>query len=167
MNDTTNDNMNDKCVLDNPQSKFLYSSSYFSIISWLYALYKKQYILSFIPGTIFISSINYWSNPRIYCKERYIDILCVQICLYFQLYYCLNAQYLKQYCIVTSIGIISFIASYYLSQKWDILNIKDQKERRRKMWIVTYLHSGVHIFGNIANIILYSGYIKPQSSNII
>lgn len=148
-----------RCVLDKPQSNYLYRTSYFCIISWLYALYQKQYLLSFVPGTIFITSINFWSNPIIDCKNRYIDIVCVRICLCFQLYYCSNAEYLKEYIAVTGIGIFSFIVDCYLTKKWNILNIKDKKERTFKMWIAAYLHSGLHIFGNIANIILYSGYI--------
>lgn len=147
------------CVLDKPQADFLYATSYLSLVSFVYALYREQYSLSVVPAAVFLTSIAYWRNPLLDCYARYLDMVCVQCALLYQVYQARNAEYIREYSYVTSAGILSFAAGYYLTRHWDILAIEDATERARKMWIVTYLHSGVHVLGNVANMVLYSGEV--------
>ena len=147
------------CIMDEPQSAFLYATSYFSLVAFAYALYREHYSLSIVPAAVFVTSIMYWSNPLLDCYERYIDIVCVQCALFYQLYRARNAEYLKEYIAVTVAGVLSFTVGYCLFRFWNVLEIEEVEERSWKMWIVAYFHSGVHIFGNLANMILYSGGI--------
>ena len=154
--------INDKnYILNIEQCNFLFKTSFFSLTSFIFAIYKERYLLSIVPGGVFLTSINYWRKPEINCVRRYIDIGWVQFAFFYQLYITRNAENRNQYYVIIFFCILSFLISVYLSNKWDILNIIDKKEKYYKMWLVTYLHSFVHIFANLANIILYSGYIYP------
>ena len=105
---------------------------------------------------MFLTSVLFWRDPRKDCWARYADVLYVQFAFFFQLYKARNAQYLKGYLAAMALVLCSFGSGMYLTRRWDILSPADAGERSRKMWAVTVLHSGVHVFGNV---ILYSGTV--------
>ena len=147
------------CVVDKSQARYIYGISYLSALSALYALYRKYYALAVVPGGVFLTSVLFWRDPRRDCWARYADVLYVQFAFFFQLYRARNAQYLKAYLAAMALALCSFGGGVYLTWRWDILNLVDAAERSRKMWAVTLLHSGVHVFGNLGNMVLYSGTV--------
>ena len=70
-------------TLSAEQYSLLYKTSFISLFSALYALYKSHYSVAFVPGCIFLTSINYWKNPTL--RKKYIDITCVKIMITYQI----------------------------------------------------------------------------------
>jgi len=126
-------------------SILIYRASYFSLVSSLYALYKRQYIISTVPGSVFITSILYWSNPD-YSWRRYLDMMVAKTGFIYQLYIAYNAEYSVYYYSLTTLAALCYPIGIYYYNKKDLLTS-------------TYFHIMIHIFGNIANIVMYSGKI--------
>jgi hypothetical protein len=130
------------------QYNIIWNVSWLSLSSSLYAIYKGHYNLAFVPGGVFLTSINYWREPAVSSWRRTLDVGYVNMALIYQLYkvYITNAQYSKEYYFFTGIASVCYqIGMYYYKKK--------------KYWKHIIYHSGLHIFANIANFILYSGYI--------
>ena len=137
--------MND-CLLKKEQYTCLYYSSYLSLISTIYSIYRNYYFLTPVPLLVFLSSINYWRNPVSTSWRRYLDICTVFSSLCYQLYYVHNAQYVVLYYIFTSISILAYLIGVYYY-------------RIGKIWYSVYSHMSLHLIANIANIIVYTGNI--------
>lgn len=135
-------------ILTKPQAKFLWRTSWFSVISSLYALYQKHYWLALFPGSVFITSINYWRCPD-YSWRRYIDIFVVNYSVVHQTYfaYVHNAENFQTSFLFMQTGAFCFLLGVYFYEK-------------KQYWLSTYFHALLHFFANIANIILYSGKIS-------
>ena len=154
-----NTNMNN-CVAYPEHCHYILAVNTLSLISCVYAIYRKHYHLSIVPGGVFLTSINFWKNPRYDCWERYLDISYVIIALIYQSYYAYYAQYGFYYFLITFIGILSFIVGKIISNLIQDRNMYLNTNDRKYLSCISILfHSGVHILGNIANIILYSGKI--------
>ena len=128
------------------QYTIIWNLSWLSLSSSLYAMYKGHYNLAFIPGGVFLTSINYWRKPEVSSWRRTLDVGYVNAALFYQLYkvYITNAQYAKEYFFFTGLSVIFYpIGMYYYKKK--------------KYWKHIIYHSGLHIFANVANFILYSG----------
>jgi hypothetical protein len=141
--------MNNEPILILPASHywFLWKISWLAFISCIYAISQKHYDLALVPGGVFLTSINYWRKPD-YSWRRYMDIGYVHIS---QLYQCSRAwggEYAVPYYSLLAIGIVCFPLSIYYKNS----NIN----------LSTTLHAMVHIFGNISNIVLYSGKIAKK-----
>ena len=132
-------------ILQDEQYRLIYRISYISFLSSLYALYRNHRILALVPGSVFLSSINYWYRPD-YSWRRYLDMGVVQVALIYQWYTVRNAQYATPYYSLTSLGIVSYLISlyYYSNQQY---------------WKSTYAHVALHVLANMGNIWLYSGSI--------
>jgi hypothetical protein len=131
------------------QYNIIWNLSWLSCSSSLYAMYKGHYNLAFIPGGVFLTSINYWREPAVSSWRRTLDVGYVNLALFYQLYkvYITNAEHAKEYYFFTGIaGLCYPIGVYYYNKK--------------KYWKHIIFHGGLHIFANIANFILYSGYIS-------
>ena len=81
-------------VLYPEQYKLIYNISFLCLISSIYAVYQEYYVLSIIPGSVFITSINYWRYPD-YSWRRYLDMICVKSALLYQLYRAYNSHLVK------------------------------------------------------------------------
>jgi len=130
------------------QYNIIWNLAWLSCSSSLYAMYKGHYNLAFIPGGVFLTSINYWREPAVSSWRRTLDVGYVNMALFYQLYkvYITNAEHAKEYYFFTGIAALCYpIGVYYYNKK--------------KYWKHIIFHSGLHIFANIANFILYSGYI--------
>ncbi len=66
----------------------------------------------------------------------------------------IGAEYALLYYLTTLTSIYFFYIDVYYYNK-------------RNYWYSTYAHCMLHLIANIANIILYSGYIVPITENII
>ena len=128
----------------------LYYSSHSFILSFLYALYRKQYHFSIIPASIFFTSIQYWKYPT-QSYRRYVDILVVNTLLPYQLYRSTDTKYANLHFVLCLSASLFFPISIYFYNK-------------KHHWLSTFLHMSLHILSNAANIVLYSGQIKTVSS---
>ena len=132
-------------ILPREQYILIYRVSHILIITSLYAIYNKHYILFLDPVSIFFSSILYWYKPD-YSWRRYFDMVVVKTCIGSQLLISYNAQYAVPYYIITLTGVACYpLGIYYYS--------------KNKHWESVYSHLGVHLLINIGHIILYSGKI--------
>ncbi len=144
---------NNSVILYPEQSYFIWKASWFSLISCLYAIYKGYNDLAIVPGGVFVTSLNYWSNPD-YSWRRTLDMNYVRIALSYQLVRSYNSDYAIPHLILMILAVSCFPISwkYYKNNQW---------------WKSVYIHSLVHILGNIGNIVLYSGKIEPIEKNPI
>ena len=127
------------------QYELIYRVSWLSLGSTLYALYNKHYTLWFVPGSIFLASINYWRKPD-YSWRRYLDIVIAKSMVAYQLsmaYKSENAQ-LYYTVIIVALSFYPMGIYYYRQQDW---------------WGSTHSHIMLHLLCNVGNVILYSG--KP------
>jgi hypothetical protein len=129
-------------LLAKKYSIYLYKSAHLFLLSFLYALHRKKYHLAIVPGSILLTSIQYWKHP-IYSCRRDMDIVVVHISTGYQHYMAYNAKYANLYYVIYLIAAISFpISLYYYNKK--------------NYWFSTFAHMTLHILTNAANIILYS-----------
>jgi len=136
----------DICVIPQEQYKLILKLTILSLGSSCYAIYNGYYVIALCPGGVFLTSVNYWRKP-INCWRRNLDVTYVHLALMYQLYKAYRAQYMKEYYILTLIGILFYkLGIYYYNKKL--------------YWYSTYSHCMLHIMCNIANIILYSGQIE-------
>ena len=147
------DKKNNVYLLCPAQSYFLWKTSFCSMISSLYAFKVGYYDTGVINGCVFLSSIYYWQNPN-YSHRRYLDMGCVYSALGYHLVRAYNAQYSKIYYTTLFTSICFYPLGIYLYNK-------------KLYWYSTYSHSMLHILANVANIILYSGYIEPLTPSVI
>lgn len=132
------------------QSYYIWISAWTSIPSFLYARYTGHNELSIVPLSVYISSMIYWHNPIKYSWRRYLDMTVVLSGLGYQVYSSRNSKNLMYYYPVLFLGMTCFPLSTYVRKKYPDVHIGP-------IWGTTLLHCMVHIIGNIANIILYSG----------
>lgn len=135
------------------QSLLIYRISYLSLISSLYAIYRGHYDLALVPGSVFITSINFWSNPTYDSWWRYPDMIVVATGLTYELYRASEAENGIVYYSATSVAVCAFAVSCFM-------------HRINRIWAATYLHMMLHLFGNIGNIALYAGYITPSPHSV-
>jgi hypothetical protein len=133
-------------VLYPEQYKLIYNISFLCLISSIYAVYQRHYLLSIIPGGVFLTSINYWRYPD-YSWRRYLDMICVKSALLYQLYRAYNSQYMIPYYSLMLFTVSMYPLGIYFYKK-------------KLLWHSTYAHCILHITANISTIILYSGRIK-------
>jgi hypothetical protein len=135
-----------ECILYPPQYNLIYNVSFLTAGSCIYALYNGHYYMSICPGTVFITSINYWSYPD-YSWRRYLDMVCVKLALSYQIYKAYRSPYMLHYYILVFMAACMYpLGIYYF--------------RKKQYWHSTYAHCLLHIIANIANVILYSGKIE-------
>jgi hypothetical protein len=134
-----------ECILFPEQYKIIYYISFLSIGSSMYAIYNGYYYLSFCPGGVFLTSINYWIYPD-FSWRRYLDMTYVKLALIYQLYKAYGSQYMIHYYLLMFVAVSMYPLGIYYYQK-------------KLFWHSTYVHCILHIISNIANVILYSGRI--------
>lgn len=138
------DGLYDKLTLPPDQSLFLWSLSWLSLGSGIYAITQRHYDLSYVPLGVWLTSINYWRKPD-FSWRRYCDIAFVHISLTYQIYRSIHASNRIPYWITLSIGCSFFPVACLLHKKY--------------CGISTLCHGMVHIIGNVSNCILYAGFI--------
>ena len=126
-------------------ARIIWYISFIHFTAFIYGLCNGKKYLPFTSFVVGITSINYWKYPVYHSWERYIDIICVQLSLYYQIY---SSNYLttrKGYIFFHSLGILCFLISNYVHYC------------HNDYFIATILHIMLHIFGFGGNILLYTG----------
>ena len=136
-------------ILPKEQYIILYRTSWLTLISCMYALYTGHYILAIAPGSVFLTSINYWRKPD-YSWRRYLDIGNVVLMHLYQYCMAYGAQYGVAYYVINILGMSMFPIGVYYYKKGDT-------------WMSVYFHSLLHLIANISNFVLYSGYITSPN----
>lgn len=137
-----------KYTISKQQGLILYRVSYLSLLSSLFAFYNGHYDLVLVPGGVFATSILFWSNPDSTSWRRYVDMMYVKVSLLYQLYRAYNADYVFAHYLLMILAVSWYPIGNYLYSKGYHLESY-------------YAHSMIHVFSNIANIVLYSGYVPP------
>ena len=128
---------------DKAQTNYLFKTSFSTLVAGLYALYNKKYEFSLMANLCWLSSINYWRDPMPGWR-RNVDIIFVVTSLMNQYAKAYKYQYAHIYYPLITLSASCYpISIYYYNNN--------------KIWCSVYFHSGVHIFANLANIILYHG----------
>lgn len=134
--------MSEDTIIPRDHYNYLWRISWLSLFTSLYAAKQGHYDLAFVPGGIFLTSINYWRNPN-YSWRRTLDINYVRLALAYQVYRAYKSQYSSMYYAITTCAVACYpIAIYYYKQN--------------QLWKSVYFHSMIHILGNVSNVILYS-----------
>ncbi len=134
----------EKLVLEKKYSKKLYYSSFTMLIPLFYAFYCDFFFFAFLYFCGFLTSINYWKNPR-YNLLRRIDITLV----------ILGGMYHYKHCFFLEEWI--YFIFYNISILFSLLSYCIGKFFTGNKYISSNCHLGVHFFGNVSNIILYYG----------
>jgi hypothetical protein len=137
--------MSSDCVLLPQQYNLIWRVSFFSLGSSMYAMHHGHYAIALSTCGVFLTSINYWYKPD-YSWRRYFDMAYVKCAVLYQFYRAYYSQNVTYFYLLSALGIYFYI-----------LGINYHK--KNLLWHSTYAHCMLHIVGNIANIILYSGYI--------
>jgi hypothetical protein len=141
------------CILPHEQYSLILKVSYISGFTSLYAFYNNYIDIAGVNFCVFLSSINYWRKPD-YSWRRTLDMTFVKIALVYELIRAYEAEYSRIYYSLLFIGICFYYIGIYC-------------DRQKLYWYSTYSHCLLHIFGNIAKIILYSGIILAIEENKI
>ena len=135
------------CILYPKQYSYIYKISFLSFFSSLYAIYRGYYDLALVPGSVFLTSINYWRKPD-YSWRRYLDITVVFSSIFYLTYWAtkhaVTTRYYYYACLF--IGLCFFMTGIFYKKTNDL-------------WWSTYSHALFHVFGNLSGMILFSGFV--------
>jgi hypothetical protein len=137
-----------------PQAHFIWYCAWLSIPSAIYA-YTHPATAHFAPihASVFATSLLYWRNPIRNSWRRKLDIAVVSTGLSHHMYYALTSPGMHtpatthNYLALIGMSMTSYIVSQYYSY-------------HRLYWPAAYTHASIHLFANIANIVLYYGVNK-------
>ena len=130
-------------ILEKDQYSILYRVSYLALFASLYGCYRQHYELAIVPGSIFLTSINYWRRPD-YSWRLYLDLGVVRgMVMYQHIMAFSHENAVPYYAMATSMIVFYLIAQHYYNKK--------------DYWKFVYAHTMVHVCGNIGNVVLYSG----------
>lgn len=143
----------DGCILCPDQCKFIWNTSWSSLASVAYAIYRGHYSLSMVPGSVLLTSLNYWRLPNSSFR-KYLDMSVVGLSLSYQLFRSIGAQRASLHYLLMAVSLACYPVGIFF------YNIGDY-------WTSTYIHSALHIIANISNMTLYSGDIVPFNDNTL
>lgn len=127
-------------VDDYPNHRLI-GSSFLCLVSAGYALARGLHVAAALVSVVCLTSLAYWSNPR-QGVRRNVDICAVVVCGVYQTFV-LAPVSMTGTAYVTTVA--AGLACYLLS--------RSAREKSVSAW----LHVGVHVWGNLGNVVLYSG----------
>ncbi len=131
-------------IVSKKHANLFLNFSWLFFFNYLYALYKDLPDLAICTsGLVWFTTILAWTANEIGIY-RYIDIIAVQIGLWYQCYRAINASYKYQYYIFTFSGALSSLVGMYL------------KYMNKHLDLSAYLHVNSYILSNIGSTFLYS-----------
>ena len=136
------------------QYNYLWYTSWLFLFNSCYTVYLNKYDFALFPGAIFVTSINYWRNPRFNSWERTLDVACVYSSVAYNIFRSFGAEYSNTFYMYIVIGLFSYLLSNY-------------NHRQNRLYASSFFHSLVHVFGNVAVWYLYSGYVADAWDNPI
>ena len=128
------------------QYNYLWYTSWLFLFNSCYTVYLNKYDFTVFPGAIFLTSINYWRNPRFNSWERTLDVACVYSSVAYNIFRSFGAEYSNTFYMYIVIGLFCYLLSNY-------------NHRQNRLYASSFFHSLVHVFGNVAVWYLYSGYV--------
>jgi hypothetical protein len=123
----------------------MYRTSYLILLSSYSAWYNNLVVCLALSLLVFITSVMYWSNPTNGWKRK-LDMTCVMVSLIYQL--CYLALWLDLEAYLAYLACITLMALYYGMARYYGRVLLDYDMSSR-------YHVGVHIVGNISNLVLY------------
>ena len=129
------------------QAKTIWWMAWLTMASVVAATYMGYYDMALLSLIVLITSLLYWSNPT-YCWRRNLDIIAVQIALWWHMYRAISAENRVPYFIIVGVGSLAFMAGWALFSAGST-------------WAGTLAHVVLHLCANLSNIILYMGHIPP------
>jgi len=118
----------------------LWHTSWFSLISAIFAGLVGKYDFALIVFGVFLTSINYWRDSHV-VWTKLLDMTMVGISLTYHLVYAYGSPIGNYYFIITGIGMLCYPISIWFHEQ-------------NMFWASALAHSGIHTLGNIAVIIL-------------
>jgi hypothetical protein len=135
----------DGLICTKDQARYIQKLAWLSIISSVVAAYRGHYDLCVAVSGVGATSLLYWSKPT-YGLRRTIDISYVAASLLFHMWKATTATNKIPYFGIKIMAMLCYpIGCYY--------------QKHNLSWAACFWHGGIHILGNIANIILYCGDI--------
>jgi hypothetical protein len=135
-----------------PNAHFIWYCAWLAIPSTIYAYaHPTTAHIAPIPAAVFATSLLYWRDPIRDSWRRKLDMTVVSAGLTHHMYYAVYSPSIIQgyYFSLIGVSIMSYaISEYYL--------------KRHRYWPATYTHALIHLFANIANLILYYGINKSN-----
>jgi len=134
----------------------IYARNQYMVIFWiaplaacssLWAMYQHYYDLSFVCMGVYLTSVNYWRKPD-YSWRRYVDMIAVKVAFAYHLFCAYGAEYCVWY--------IAFVCAALFSYYMGIVLF-----RQNLIWLSVFAHCMLHVFANVGNYVLYSGYLNP------
>jgi hypothetical protein len=124
------------------------------LMSFLTAIYLGKYLASIPALIVFITSVYFWSNPEDKIR-MYIDIIVVQIGLYFSIFYAYSYMDSKKF--QTYISILAIAIIYYLFAIliWNLNPYITEENAGFYKTITLLLHSMGTFIANYSNIFMY------------
>ena len=142
----------DLAVYQPVQYNYLWHTSLLFLFSACYTVYQQKYDLVVYPATIFVTSLNYWRNPKFNSWQRTLDVGCVQSSVVYHIFRSSGAENAYPFYTYMLIGFLCYLISNY-------------NHRLKRLYMSSVFHSLVHVFGNIAIVYLYSGEIMDSWDN--
>jgi hypothetical protein len=133
-------------VVSRREARVSLSTSLLTISSCLASAHLGLYDCLVTSCSVLFFSVNYWRRPT-YGLRRELDIINTLTGLTYQLCIChtIEQELLYLYLLFTVFGAASFAIGHSL-----------------RGMAGTVAHSGVHLFGNIANFFMYKGLIRVR-----
>jgi hypothetical protein len=133
-------------------SRILWTSSWLFLGTSVYTVYNQHYDLLIVPGGLFLTSINYWKEPRFNSWQRNVDVYYIYFSFLYQFIRCYNSEYILHF--LLGLAFCSFL-----------YKISSLTYNRNMIMLSALLHSCLHITANFSIAGLNSGYIEPFCDN--
>ena len=141
---TESDDNNLHTILLPEQYNILWGTSWMTLFSSMYAIKKQQYLLSLVPFSVFLTSLNYWRLPLDNWRKD-LDVNLVRAVFIYQTHLALKTKNKNLYLGFCGLGIGSYALGKYFYHEG-------------KYWNSIYCHVGLHLFANMSNVFLYDSY---------
>ena len=124
------------------------------LISFLIAVYLGKYYASIPALIVFITSVFFWSNPEDKTM-MYIDIITVQIAMYFSIFYAysyMDSKKFRTYINILAVGLIYYLFAILI---WNLNPYITEENSGFYKNITLMLHSMGTIMANYSNVFMY------------
>ena len=136
---------NSKPIVCIKQSTYMWYISWLSALSACYIYYRNYNLYALLPAAIFLTSINYWKHPT-YGFRRNLDISCSFSVISLLYILAFNGSERIRFYILMTLAVSCYPVSIYIYNN-------------NMHYVSTLVHSYIHIFGNMATFVLFSGYM--------
>lgn len=121
---------------------YLYKTSFLTLSSVLYSIYRGHYHITIYPTGILLTSLNYWRYP-LNDWRRTTDIIVVVSSISQHVIVAYTAENGTYFYYLLALSILFYFVGHYLYNK--------------HLWASTIAHSMLHVFLNVAALVLYAG----------